>query len=181
MVIEATNSRGVVYQRYIFNVTPFTPQVETITLDKSNNATLTIPEGATWERKGDDVVEIEDNNGELIIKPKDGQKGTATIEVRDEAGNLRYRYIVNVDGTKSAHDTVIENTYQVSVEGTFKVTRLNENDLQVLGGSNWVDIDTSKPGQWILNPTGPDAAGNIVTVGEIRDGKVVRKLSLIHI
>ena len=178
VVIENLNSRGIPFQEFTFNVTPVQAQEQTIELTGDSRAEVSLPKDYTYELKGADVVDVTRQGDTLVLKPMSGQQGTATLEVKDENGTVVYRYTLEVDGTKrGATGSTINNSFDLTQSGTFKITRVNKNPLSVESGSQWVNIEESN-GEWILTPKGPDSVGKTVTVVETRDDVIVKRYEI---
>ena len=176
VVIENLNSRDLPFQRFIFNVKPVDVQEETFDLVGNTSANFRLNKNFTFEiTEGEDIIDVEKQDGGFVVKPKDGKEGRAVVEVKDENGHVVYRYIFNVDGTKkNSGNTTINNDFKLTENGTFKITRRNENKIVVQDGSEWVEVDTSKDGEWILTPK-PGSVGKTVTVVETRGDVVVKR------
>ena len=175
VVIENLNSRGLPFQTFTFEVSPVDPVESTIELNGNSAARIGLPSGLTYEIDGPDLVDIERDGNELVITPKDDAKGTTTVLVKDERGNVLYRYILNVDGTnKPAKNSTVKETYTISTDGSYKVVRRNDNPLKVTEGSEWVNID-ERDGQWIVTPKGPESVGKEVVIVEQRGDVIVRR------
>ena len=173
--VENLNSRDLPFQRFIFNVTPLDPVESSIELNGTSAARVSLPESLTYEIDGPDLVDIEKDGNELVITPKDGAKGTTTVLIKDEDGNVFYRYILTVDGTnKPTNSSTIKETFTVSVDGSYKVTRRNDNPLTVIEGSEWVNIE-ERDGEWIVTPKGPESVGKKVVIVERRGDVIVRR------
>lgn len=176
VVIENLNSRDLPFQRFIFNVKPVDVQEETFDLVGNTSASFRLSTNFTFKvTEGEDIIDVEKQDGGFVVKPKDGKEGRAVIEVKDGNGHVVYRYIFNVDGTKkNSGNTTINNEFKLTENGTFKITRRNENKIVVQDGSEWVEVDTSKDGEWILTPK-PGSVGKTVTVVEMRNDVVVKR------
>ena len=176
VVVEVLNSRGIAIERRIYEVSPAPIREETIELGNRSNAGLNLPEGYTWEViEGKDLITVENINGELKVTPKDGAQGNAVVAVKDERGNVVYKYVFVVDGTgKNSGNSTINNTFKLTENGTFKVIRRNDNDIKVVNGGEWVN-QTGNKDEFVLTPKGPDSVGRTVTVVETRDDVVVKR------
>lgn len=175
VVIENLNSRDLPFQKFTFQVAPVDPVESTIELNGNSAARIVLPSGLTYEVDGQDLVDIVRDGNELVITPKGDAKGTATVLVKDERGNVLYRYILNVDGTnKPAKNSTINANFTISTDGSYKVVRRNDNPLKVTEGSEWVNID-ERDGQWIVTPKGPESVGKEVVIVEQRGDVIVRR------
>ena len=97
VVVEVRNSRGLVFERRIFNVTPSGVREESFELTPKSESSITMNESEfTFEEKGDDVIDVKREGDTLLITPKDGKTGTETVEIKDRDGKVVERYIYTV-------------------------------------------------------------------------------------
>ena len=176
VVIELVNSRGIVLERRIYEVTPAPVREENVELNNRTNAGINLPKGYKYEVvEGEDLVVVERVNGELKVTPKDGAQGTAVVEITDDRGNVLYRYKFVVDGTdKGSENSTLNNTFKLTEKGTFKVIRRNDNEISVQSGGEWVETHPTKD-EFVLKAKGPDSVGRTVTVVETRGDVVVKR------
>ncbi|WP_168167530.1 hypothetical protein, partial [Corynebacterium sp. HMSC034B08] len=177
VVVEVLNSRGIAYQRYIFNVTPQGAREEKFELTPKSESSITMNSSEfTYKVKGEDVIDVKREGDTLQVKPKDGKTGTATVEVRSgETVVERYTYTV-VPG-KNGGNTASSDDYKLSVDGRFTITRINNNPIEIIEGAEWVKV-VEEDGKWILVPKGPESIGKTVKVIERRGDVVVRRYNI---
>ncbi|MDK8822982.1 hypothetical protein QP980_03775 [Corynebacterium coyleae] len=177
VIVEFLNSRGIAYQRYIFNVTPQGAREEKFELTPKSESSITMNSSEfTYKVKGEDVIDVKRDGDKLLVTPKDGKTGTATVEIKSgETVVERYTYTV-VPG-KNGGNTASSDDYKLSVDGRFTITRINDNPIEIIEGKEWVK-KIEEDGKWILVPKGPESIGKTVKVIERRDDVVVRRYNI---
>lgn len=177
VIVEVLNSRGIAYQRYIFNVTPQGAREKAFELTPKSESSITMNSSEfTYKVKGEDVIDVKRDGDKLLVTPKDGKTGTATVEIKSgETVVERYTYTV-VPG-KNGGNTASSDDYKLSVDGRFTITRINNNPIEIIEGKEWVEYD-EEDGKWILVPKGPESIGKTVKVIERRGDVVVRRYNI---
>lgn len=177
VVVEVLNSRGIAFQRYTYVVTPQGAREEKFELTPNSESSITMNSSEfTYDVKGEDVIDVKREGDTLLVTPKDGKTGTATVEIK--SGNTvveRYTYTV-VPG-KNGGNTASSDDYKLSVDGRFTITRINNNPIEIIEGKEWVEYD-EEDGKWILVPKGPESIGKTVKVIERRGDVVVRRYNI---
>ena len=178
VVVEARNSRGLVYERFIFNVTPFEAREERFELTPKSESSITVNTSEfTFRETGDDVTDVKREGDTLLITPKEGKTGTETVEIKDRNGTVIERYIYTVVPGKNGGQTATSDDYKLSVDGRFTITRINDNPIKIVEGEEWVKW-TEDDGKWVLVPKGPDSIGKTIKVIETRGDVVVKRYNI---
>ena len=178
VVVEVRNSRGLVFERRIFNVTPSGVREERFELTPKSESSITMNDSEfTFEEKGDDVIDVKREGDTLLITPKDGKTGTETVEIKDRDGKVVERYIYTVVPGKNDGLTATSDDYKLSVDGRFTITRINDNPIKIVEGEEWVEW-TEDNGKWVLVPKGPDSIGKTIKVIETRGDVVVKRYNI---
>ena len=178
VVIESRNSRGLVFERRIFNVTPSGVREERFELTPKSESSITMNESEfTFDEKGDDVIDVKREGDTLLITPKEGKTGTETVEIKDQNGTVIERYIYTVVPGKNDGQTASSDDYKLSVDGRFTITRINDNPIKIVEGEEWVKW-TEDDGKWVLVPKGPDSIGKTIKVIETRGDVVVKRYNI---
>ena len=179
VIIENLNSRDLPFQRWTIDVTPSAPREENIKLEGSSKLTLTLPEGSDYEVTDDSLVDVTKDGNTIVVTPKDGAEGTTQVKVKNDRGVY---VIYNIDVVPGANGNggsseSREQNFQLTVDGSFTITRINKNDIRVENGEEHVNVELDeKTGKWVLTPKGKDSVGKTVTVVEVdKSGKVVKR------
>ena len=179
VIIENLNSRDLPFQRWTIDVTPSAPREENIKLEGSSKLTLTLPEGSDYEVTDDSLVDVTKDGNTIVVTPKDGAEGTTQLKVKNDRGVY---VIYNIDVVPGANGNggsseSREQNFQLTVDGSFTITRINKNDIRVENGEEHVNVELDeKTGKWVLTPKGKDSVGKTVTVVEVdKSGKVVKR------
>ena len=177
VVVEVLNSRGIAHERHTYVVTPQGAREEKFELTPKSESSITMNSSEfTFEVKGEDVIDVKREGDTLLVTPKDGKTGTATVEVK--SGNtVVERYIYTVVPGKNGGNTASSDDYKLSVDGRFTITRINDNTIEIIEGAEWVK-EVKEDGKWSLVPKGPESIGKTVKVIERRGDVVVRRYNI---
>ena len=176
VVIEVRNDRGLATHRITIEVAPVEVREETFTLNSNTTVDLTLPSDLAIEKDGK-TVDIRHQDGKVVVSPVPGAEGTTTVEVKDTTGNLRYRYIFNVvpvngDGSNGTRTS----KFKVTEGGNFTITRVNENNIRIESGEEFL-TGTPSGNPFVVTPKA-GTRGNTVTVVEERGDVIVNRYEI---
>jgi len=173
--IENRNSRGVAFERLIYNVTAAKATPKRFDLKWNAEATISVPKGYTYTVDKPELVEVIETGNSVLIKPKPGASGTVTVTVRNGEHVTEIYELTLIPRKNGEGTSTISERYKLTVGGKVTIIRNNDNEIAVEGdGAKWVTIDKST-GKWVLVPNGPESAEKTVTIVERRDNVVVKR------
>ncbi|MEH0148112.1 hypothetical protein V6D40_10650 [Corynebacterium sp. Q4381] len=166
--VEIKDARGNTVRHTISIVIRPATKVSLATLESGDQFTIDDPTlrnpGTTWRlQSGDDLVTVEEKNGQLLVTAKHGVSGKATVLITDKTGN-EHRFSITVVDTTPQVRVVTFNLYD---GGDYTLDLPADATHRLVSGS---DVVTVSRNGGELNVQAIDGAnGNAVV--EILDGK----------
>lgn len=172
VVVEIRDKDGNVVGNATINITINTETNVNVETVETGGKIIIENKGSHEFETGGDLVDINENGGQLIITPKPGKSGQAVLVITDEWGN-KHRYIINVKNKV----TVVNRTITLENGATSRIDITGEWTHRIVSGGENVTVNKNGNTLIVTGVKGKNGTAEIEIVNN--NGQVIGRYTIV--